>query len=135
MKLNAAFRLRAAAYKIVSGSTIEMPPQKFLALAMPFGHQGGPKADMDKVHKLAQIKKWENNPMLSVKENEEGELQVGLHDGRHRALAAIERGDHLIHVDIVRGRKYAREHPETTDAEMAERVAKDGLLSELGEKV
>jgi hypothetical protein len=135
MKLNAAFRLVAATYKMVSGNTLEMSPQQFLDLAMPFGHQGGPTADMEKVHRLAQIKKWENNPMLSVKENEDGKLQVGLHDGRHRALAAIERGDKTINVDIVRGRKYAREHPESTDAEMAERVVKDGLLNELGKKV
>lgn len=134
MKSNAAYRLRATAsspFKLLHANTIEMTPQHFLDLAMPFGHQGGPSADMEKVDRLSKLSSWDNNPMFSVKENAEGKLQVALHDGRHRALAAKKRGDSKLKVDIVRGRKYAREHPDTTDADMANMVVDQGLIGEV----
>jgi hypothetical protein len=110
-------------------NTIEMRPQDFLTLASPAGLRGGPQIDLAKVSRLSKIS-WEKNPMLSIKKGPQGELQVGLHDGRHRALAAIERGDKTISVDIIRGKKYAREHPETSDADMAQKVVLGVLWNE-----
>lgn len=134
--VNAAVRrLLGEGYKLVSGNTVEMSPQQFLDLAVPFGHQGGPLADRDKVARLAQLDRWDANPMLSVKERPDGRLQVGLHDGRHRALAALAQGRDTLRVDIVRARKYAREHPEVSDAALARRAADEGLIGELGEAV
>jgi len=132
MKLEAAARLLSSTpFRLVHGNTIQMTPQQFLKLAMPFGHQGGPQADQSKVDTLSRLPHFDN-PMLSVKENAHGELQVALHDGRHRALAAIQRGDTKLNVDIVRGRKYAREHPDVSDADLAAMVIERGVLSELG---
>jgi hypothetical protein len=132
LRVNASYRLLATApFKLAHGNTIEMAPQQYLDLAMPFGHQGGPKADQAKIDKLAKMPKWESNPMFSVKENANGELQVALHDGRHRAAAAKQRGDRTLKVDIVRGRKFAREHPEISDSDLAVLVVKNGLLPEL----
>lgn len=120
-----------SAYRLVKGNTIEMSPQQYLSLAMPFGHQGGPEMDQAKVDALAKLSHFAANPMLSVKETADGKLQVGLHDGRHRAAAVLKRGGAKLHVDIVLAKRYAREHPETTNADLAELVVRHGLLPEV----
>ena len=117
----------------VGGNTVKMTPQEFLDLAVPFGDRGGPKVDLEKVARLAKISKWDTKPMLSVKQGDNGLLQVGLHDGRHRALAAIKRGDKTIDVEIVRGKRLARENPLLTDEDIAKQVTQQGLLSENGD--
>lgn len=113
-----------------SDNTVQMRPQKYLDLAMPFGVSGGPKTDWNKVDKLAKMEKWDTNPMLSVKQNNEGNYQVGIHDGRHRALAALQRGDPSLNVDIVRGQKFKRENPNVSDEDMAKSVSQTGVLPE-----
>jgi hypothetical protein len=69
------------------------------------------------------------NPMLTVKEGPEG-LRVGMHDGRHRALAAQQQGQNLINVEISRGQKFKRENPNVTDADLAQRIQRENLLPE-----
>jgi hypothetical protein len=117
-------------FKLKNGNTISMSPKQFLELAMPFGIQGGPVKDSSKITNLARTG-WTQNPILSVKETPTGEFQVGLHDGRHRAEAAILRGDNSLDVDIIRGKKFAREHPEISDSDLANLVVKFGLNSEI----
>lgn len=116
----------------VGGNVVRMHPDDYLQLAVPFGHHGGPVADPDKVDNLAGIGQagWTSKPMLSAKEGPGGKLQVGLHDGRHRALAA-KKNKEMLDVAIVRGKKLARENPDLTDEQIAKRVAKEGLLPEL----
>lgn len=116
----------------VGGNTVEMDPQHYLSLAGPFGHRGGPAASQEKLAALSKIKQsdWNTKPMLSVKNSsEEGRLQVGLHDGRHRATVSAQRKEPL-HVEIVPGKKFVRENPGTSGEDLARRVAKEGLLHE-----
>jgi phage-related protein len=115
------------------GVQVNMSPQDFLKLAMPFGVGGGPEVNQDKLKFLQTLDTYETNPMLSIKQLEDGSFQVGLHDGRHRALVAIKNNESVIAVDIVRGKKYAREHPAVTDMELVNMVRQAGsLLSEDG---
>lgn len=111
------------------GSSVKMSPQEYLSLASPFGKNGSRPMNENTVSHFVD-NGWTKNPMLSAKEGESGKLQVGLHDGRHRAVAAARRGEHLIDVDIVRGQKLKRENPNLTDAEVATRVAREGILPE-----
>lgn len=115
-------------------NVIKMRPQDFLDAAAPFGHNGGRLAKQETIDALAKMDEWESTPYLTIKEGNGGELQVGLHDGRHRALAAINRGDEFMDVEIRRGQKLKRENPDLTDEQLASAV-KNGVLSELGDKV
>lgn len=112
-------------------NVVTMTPQQYLDLAVPFGHAGGPKMDEAKVAKLADLPEFETAPMLSVKEGPDGRLQVGIHDGRHRAAALAKRGEKTMQVEIVRGKKFAREHPDITDEMIARRISQEGLLPEI----
>ena len=122
--------LASANTRYKHANVVQMSPQEYLHLALPFGWLGGPKLDQKKVDMLTKSKTAWPNPMLSIKENSNGELQVGPHDDDHRAMASKARGDKLIDVDIVRGRKFARENPSVSDEDMAKRVANENVLPE-----
>lgn len=113
----------------VKDNVVEMSPSTYLSLAMPFGKLGGRLLNEDTVRHYV-LHPSDSNPMLSIKEHED-KLQVGIHDGRHRALAAQRRGYKTIKVDIVRGKKFARENPTVSDEQMAKRITVEGLLPEM----
>lgn len=113
---------------------IQIDPREFLTLALPFNVLGGPPMNAEKVQKFSKIQ-WDTAPMFSIKQNEDGQFQVGLHDGRHRALAAAQKSQPLI-VQVVRGRKFARENPEINDRGLLQMVITTGfIITEDGSRV
>lgn len=128
-------RLRIIAEEAIGSDVIEISPQSFINLAMPFGHQGGPEADETKINKFSKIET--PNPTLSIKETKSGSgvYQVGLHDGRHRALAAIKNNQRTIPVNITLGKRFARENPDISIGRLVSVLKERGfLLNELGDR-
>ncbi len=105
-----------------------MPPEDFLRLAMPFGYLGGPKQDLEKTKSLIKSQVWPL-PYLTVKKNG-ASFQVGMHDGRHRAKAALSLGKPLL-VAIKKSKSLERTEPGLSDSELALLVVKKGLLPEV----
>ncbi len=54
---------------INSDALIQIEPEVFLKLAVPFGWNNGPKMDKNKIQTLSNIQHWDTTPMLSVKQN------------------------------------------------------------------
>lgn len=110
--------------------TIGMSPRRFLRFAAPFGHQGGPAKDVAKVRALAAVKSRLPNPTLTIKMNAQGKYQVGLHDGRHRASAAILKGQKVMLVNISPSKSLARGYPGISAKSLVAKVRSSGLLGE-----
>lgn len=118
-------------WKIVKDNLISIPPQDFLNLAVPFGYMDGPKKDLKKIKALSKIKNWETIPYLTVKRNEKGNFQVGLHDGRNRAEAAILRGDKTFEILLKKSQKLIKTEPNLTESELTKEVLEKDIIPEV----
>jgi len=115
----------------LAGTLVKMPPLEFLRLAAPFKHAGGPDVNRNTVEFLKANPDKITGQYLTVKRTPSGDLQVGLHDGRHRALAASELGFTTIPVDIRKGMAMNRKEPNLTDEQLINLIADSGLLPEI----
>ena len=110
----------------IAGSiTHRINPDEFLRLAAPFGHLGGRKLSRETVE-FIKNKGNVSGAYLTVKESPNG-LQVGLHDGRHRAVAAKELGV-PFDVEIRKGERMKTKYPNMTQDELFTAIEKQGGL-------
>jgi hypothetical protein len=110
--------------------SIRMAPKNFLDLAAPFGYQGGRRPNLDTVEWLKSNQR-PNNPYLTVKETDTG-MQVGLHDGRHQAIAQMSKGE-AMDVDIKAAQSLKRKYPNITEDQILEMIrSRGGLIDEMG---
>lgn len=109
----------------MGGVIQKMSPDEFLSLAKKFDPVWG---GMPKKESIDYAKKGNlGGAYLTVVDTPKG-LRVGMHDGRHRALAHKELGLKEMEVDIRKGQRMKREMPDLTEDELIRMIKNQGRL-------